>query len=97
MGRIASRLADEVIVTSDNPRSEDSGAIIAEILLGVRGDCAVIEDRKRAIHAAITAASRGDVVLIAGKGHEHYQEIAGVKHPHSDAAAVREALGERVG
>ena len=96
MGRIASRLADEVIVTSDNPRSEDPRAIIDEIAGGIRGDCTVIEDRKRAIHAAVTSASAGDVVLIAGKGHERYQEIAGVKHPHSDAAAVREALGERI-
>jgi UDP-N-acetylmuramoyl-L-alanyl-D-glutamate--2,6-diaminopimelate ligase len=95
MGRIASRLADEVIVTSDNPRSEEPRAIIDEIVAGVRGDCEVIEDRKRAIHAAVTSASPGDVVLIAGKGHEQYQEVAGVKHPHSDAAAVREALGER--
>jgi UDP-N-acetylmuramoyl-L-alanyl-D-glutamate--2,6-diaminopimelate ligase len=95
MGRIASRLADEVIVTSDNPRSEEPRAIIDEIVAGVPGDCEVIEDRKRAIHAAVTSASAGDVVLIAGKGHEQYQEVAGVKHPHSDAAAVREALGER--
>ena len=95
MGRIASRLADEVIVTSDNPRSEDPRAIIDEIAGGIRGDCTVIEDRKRAIHAASRRRRPGDVVLIAGKGHEQYQEIAGVKHPHSDAAAVREALGER--
>jgi UDP-N-acetylmuramoyl-L-alanyl-D-glutamate--2,6-diaminopimelate ligase len=96
MGRIASRLADEVIVTSDNPRSEAPRAIIDEILAGIRRDCTVIEDRKRAIRTAVTSASAGDVVLIAGKGHERYQEIAGVKHPHSDAACVREALGERI-
>jgi UDP-N-acetylmuramoyl-L-alanyl-D-glutamate--2,6-diaminopimelate ligase len=96
MGRIASHLANEVIVTSDNPRSEDPRAIIGEVLAGVRGDCTVIEDRGRAIHAAVASASAGDVVLIAGKGHEQYQEIAGVKHPFSDAACVREALGERV-
>jgi UDP-N-acetylmuramoyl-L-alanyl-D-glutamate--2,6-diaminopimelate ligase len=95
MGRIASRLADEVVVTSDNPRSENPRAIIDEIVAGIRGDCEVIEERRRAIHAAVTAACAGDVVLIAGKGHEQYQEIAGVKHPHSDAIAVREALGER--
>jgi UDP-N-acetylmuramoyl-L-alanyl-D-glutamate--2,6-diaminopimelate ligase len=96
MGRIASRLADEVIVTSDNPRSEDPRAIIDEILAGSRGKCTVIEERRRAIHAAVKSASIGDIVLIAGKGHEHYQEIAGVKHPFSDAACVREAFGERV-
>jgi UDP-N-acetylmuramoyl-L-alanyl-D-glutamate--2,6-diaminopimelate ligase len=96
MGRIASRLADEVIVTSDNPRGEDPHAIITEILTGIRGECVVIEDRKRAIHTAVSSAAAGDVVLVAGKGHEQFQEIAGVRHPHSDAAAVREALGEPV-
>ncbi|MGZ8229273.1 MAG: UDP-N-acetylmuramoyl-L-alanyl-D-glutamate--2,6-diaminopimelate ligase [Burkholderiales bacterium] len=94
MGRIASRLADEVIVTSDNPRTEDPRAIIEDVLKGVTSDCIAVEDRSRAINAAIRAAAPGDIVLVAGKGHEQYQEIAGVKHPYSDAAVVREALGE---
>ena len=95
MGRIATELADEVIVTSDNPRSEDPHAIIADILEGVTGECAVVPDRTRAIRTAVANARAGDVVLVAGKGHEQYQEIGGVKHPFSDARVVRAALGER--
>jgi UDP-N-acetylmuramoyl-L-alanyl-D-glutamate--2,6-diaminopimelate ligase len=96
MGRIASRLADEIVLTSDNPRNENPHAIIDDVLAGVKGQCIVVENRTRAIHAAIDAAAPGDIVLVAGKGHEQYQEIAGVKHPYSDAAVVREALGEPV-
>ena len=95
MGRIATHLADEVIVTSDNPRSERPEAIIADILEGANGQCAVMADRTNAIRGAIAGARPGDVVLVAGKGHEQYQEIAGVRHPYSDAAVVRAALGER--
>jgi UDP-N-acetylmuramyl tripeptide synthase len=94
MGRIASRLADEIVLTSDNPRSENPQAIIDDVLAGVQGPCVVIENRARAIRAAIDGAAPGDIVLVAGKGHEQYQEIAGVRHPYSDAAVVREALGE---
>jgi len=92
MGRIATRLADQVIITSDNPRSEDPFAIITDILEGVEAECAVTADRALAIRQAISAARRGDVVLIAGKGHEAYQEIGGVRHPFSDAAAAKAAL-----
>ena len=92
MGRVATRLADQVIITSDNPRSEDPFAIIADILEGVEAECAVTADRSRAIKQAIAAARRGDVVLIAGKGHEAYQEVGGVRHPFSDAAAAKAAL-----
>ena len=95
MGCVASALADEVIVTSDNPRSEDPRAIIEDVLEGIRGDACVIEDRAQAIRTAIAAARAGDVVLVAGKGHEQYQEIDGIKHPYSDSAVVRAALGER--
>jgi UDP-N-acetylmuramoyl-L-alanyl-D-glutamate--2,6-diaminopimelate ligase len=95
MGRIATRLADEVIVTSDNPRGEDPHTIITDILEGMTRQCAIAPHRSQAIRAAIAGARRGDVVLIAGKGHEQYQEIAGVKHPYSDAAVVRAALAER--
>jgi UDP-N-acetylmuramoyl-L-alanyl-D-glutamate--2,6-diaminopimelate ligase len=95
MGCVASALADEVIVTSDNPRSENPRAVIEDVLEGIPRDVTVIEDRSNAIRAAIAAARAGDVVLVAGKGHEHYQEIDGVKHPHSDSAVVRVALGER--
>jgi UDP-N-acetylmuramoyl-L-alanyl-D-glutamate--2,6-diaminopimelate ligase len=93
MGRIATRCADRVIVTSDNPRGEDPMAIIADILEGATRDCMVIEDRRRAVREAIHTAARGDIVVIAGKGHESYQEIRGVRYPYSDAQAVRAALG----
>jgi UDP-N-acetylmuramoyl-L-alanyl-D-glutamate--2,6-diaminopimelate ligase len=94
MGRIATSMADEVFVTSDNPRSEDPLAIITDILEGISGQCAVVPDRTEAIRAAIRGARRGDIVLVAGKGHEQYQEIGGVRHRYSDAASVREALRE---
>jgi UDP-N-acetylmuramoyl-L-alanyl-D-glutamate--2,6-diaminopimelate ligase len=92
MGRIATRCADRVIVTSDNPRSEDPMAIIADILAGTSRDCVVIEDRTRAVHEAIRTSARGDIVVVAGKGHEPYQEIRGVRHAYSDAQVVRAAL-----
>jgi UDP-N-acetylmuramoyl-L-alanyl-D-glutamate--2,6-diaminopimelate ligase len=95
MGRIASALADEVIVTSDNPRSEDPRSIIDDVLSGISGGAEVIEDRSNAIRDALSRAGAGDVVLVAGKGHEPYQEIAGIKHPYSDAAVVRAMLKER--
>ena len=92
MGRIASRHADEVIVTSDNPCSENPLAIIADILDGAVRKFKVIESRPRAVDEAIRHARRGDIVLVAGKGHEAYQEIQGVRHAYSDAAAVAAAL-----
>jgi UDP-N-acetylmuramoyl-L-alanyl-D-glutamate--2,6-diaminopimelate ligase len=95
MGRIAARLADRVIVTSDNPRGEDPQRIINDILEGVRGvqeELAIIPDRRSAVRYAVTSAHRGDVVLLAGKGHEDYQVVGGVKHPFSDAAEARRAL-----
>ncbi|HZW76248.1 MAG TPA: UDP-N-acetylmuramoyl-L-alanyl-D-glutamate--2,6-diaminopimelate ligase, partial [Caldimonas sp.] len=89
MGRIASELADVAIVTSDNPRSEDPLAIIDEIVAGARG-LEVEPDRRLAIARAIESGREGDVVLIAGKGHEQGQEIAGVKHPFDDREVARE-------
>jgi len=89
MGEIASRLADHVIVTSDNPRSEDPDRIIAEIAAGANGAVAIEPDRRRAIASAVVAARPQDVVLIAGKGHESTQEIAGVRHPFNDAEVAR--------
>jgi len=94
MGAAASHLADRVIVTSDNPRFENPQGIINEIRRGVRGRCSVEPDRQRAIASALRGARRGDVVLIAGKGHEPYQEIRGVRHPFSDLGAARQALRE---
>ncbi|HSR01236.1 MAG TPA: cyanophycin synthetase, partial [Methylophilaceae bacterium] len=92
MGQVASELADAVVVTSDNPRNEDPDAIIQAILAGVIGEYALEENRAKAISIAIDNAASGDVVLIAGKGHEDYQEIAGVKHHFSDVEQVEKAL-----
>jgi UDP-N-acetylmuramoyl-L-alanyl-D-glutamate--2,6-diaminopimelate ligase len=97
MGEIAARLADVALVTSDNPRSEDPEAIVAEILAGVPVDApARVEhdvDRRASIHRAVGLAASGDVVVIAGKGHERGQEFAGGrKEPFDDVAVAREAL-----
>lgn len=92
MGRVAAELADHVIVTSDNPRSEKPVAIIAEVLQGTGVDVEMDPDRRTAIGRAIAVADEGDVVVIAGKGHEQGQEIDGVVHPFDDRAAAREAL-----
>jgi UDP-N-acetylmuramoyl-L-alanyl-D-glutamate--2,6-diaminopimelate ligase len=95
MGEIASRLADRVIVTSDNPRSEDPEAIIQEILAGARSDVRWLVDRREAITEAIAGCEPGDVVVIAGKGHEQGQEFAGgQKVPFDDVTVAREALHE---
>jgi len=96
MGAIAERLADTVVVTDDNPRSEESRAIIEQILAGMARpeDASVIADRAEAIHFAIAEADAGDVVVIAGKGHEEYQIVGGEVRPFSDRAVVRDALGE---
>jgi len=95
MGAAAAKYADHVIITSDNPRSEDPEQIIADIAEGISVRCERVPDRRRAVLQALTAARRGDVVLIAGKGHERYQEIRGVRHRYSDAAVVRSALSRR--
>jgi len=97
MGRIAVSLADRLVVTSDNPRSEDPRDIIGEIMAGVggRADGIVVESNRRAaIVRAVAEARRGDVVLIAGKGHETYQEIGSTRQPFSDAAVAQEALAQ---
>jgi UDP-N-acetylmuramoyl-L-alanyl-D-glutamate--2,6-diaminopimelate ligase len=93
MGEIAARLADHVIVTSDNPRSEQPEAIVREILAGAGDGVDVEVDRRSAIERAVGAAQAGDVVVIAGKGHEQGQEFAnGEKHPFDDVTVAREAL-----
>jgi UDP-N-acetylmuramoyl-L-alanyl-D-glutamate--2,6-diaminopimelate ligase len=93
MGEIATRLADRVIVTSDNPRSEDPEAIIDEILVGTRPGVEHDADRRAAINTALVGARRGDVVVIAGKGHEQGQEFeGGRKIPFDDVTVAREAL-----
>jgi UDP-N-acetylmuramoyl-L-alanyl-D-glutamate--2,6-diaminopimelate ligase len=96
MGEIATRLADRVIVTSDNPRSEDPVEIIKEILVGAGVDVPWREDRRTAIAEAIAGADDGDVVVIAGKGHEQGQEFAaGLKVPFDDVEVAREVLRTR--
>jgi UDP-N-acetylmuramoyl-L-alanyl-D-glutamate--2,6-diaminopimelate ligase len=95
MGTIAARLADRLFITSDNPRSEDPLAIIGALRRGAGPEHVVEPDRARAIEAAIAAAEARDVVLIAGKGHENYQEIQGRRLPFSDVAVAREALGRK--
>jgi UDP-N-acetylmuramoyl-L-alanyl-D-glutamate--2,6-diaminopimelate ligase len=92
MGRIASELADVVVITSDNPRSEDPQAIVDEILAGTRPDVQVELDRRAAIESAVDQAREGDVLVIAGKGHEPGQEVAGEIHPFDDRDVAREAL-----
>ena len=97
MAAVAERLADRVIVTDDNPRGEDGDAIVAAILAGMPAvaTVSVQRDRAAAIAAAVAAARSGDVVLIAGKGHEPYQEIAGTRRPFEDLAVARAALEAR--
>lgn len=92
MGEAAAKAADEIWVTSDNPRNEDPRHIIDDILVGAAGKPHVEPDRARAIFEAIGGAHQGDVVLIAGKGHEDYQEVAGERLPFSDVAVARKAL-----
>src|SRR5256885_2310050 len=97
MGRIASELADVAIVTSDNPRSEDPEAIIAEVVAGMDDDALIEVDRRAAIDRAIGLAAAADVVVIAGKGHEQGQELAGGhKVPFDDVAVAREVLRARL-
>ena len=97
MGGIAARLADVVVVTDDNPRTEDPAAIRAAVLAGVdagdRGRVAEVGDRRGAIEHALSLARAGDVVLVAGKGHETGQEVHGVVHDFDDRVVVRELLG----
>ena len=97
MAQVAEKNADRVVVTSDNPRSEDPQAIIGQILQGLaHADAAIVQpDRARAIADSIAAAAPEDVILLAGKGHEDYQEIAGVKHAFSDQAHASAALRNR--
>jgi len=96
MGLVAERFSDHCIVTSDNPRSEDPDSIIAEVVCGLSGNNhEIIQDRSAAIFHAISVARQNDTVLIAGKGHEDYQEIQGVRHPFSDELVARQALKAR--
>jgi UDP-N-acetylmuramoyl-L-alanyl-D-glutamate--2,6-diaminopimelate ligase len=97
MGEVASRLADFSFVTSDNPRGEEPPRIIAEVVKGMGPAHRVVEDRAGAIVEAIGSARAGDVVLIAGKGHEDYQEVKGERLPFNDADVARLALAGGAG
>ena len=97
MAAASAHTADLTVVTSDNPRTEDPAAIIADILPGLPAGAAhlVLPDRRAAITRAIAEAGPADVVLIAGKGHEDYQIIGTTKHPFDDALVARQALEAR--
>ena len=97
MGQAAQRQADRVLVTSDNPRGEQPQAIVDQIVAGMQPDTQTQVDRAAAIAQAIAQAAPQDVVLLAGKGHEDYQEVMGVKRPFSDMAEARVALAAREG
>ncbi len=92
MAKVVSKLADVALITSDNPRFESPESIVKEVAAGMEKAHEVILDRAQAISKAIASAKVGDVVLVAGKGHEDYQDIAGVKHPFSDVQKVKAAL-----
>lgn len=97
MAREAVKQSDKVIITSDNPRFEEPQAIIDDMLAGLNSQqmkkVLSIVDRREAIKTACMMAQKGDVILIAGKGHENYQEIKGVKHHFDDKEVVKEIFG----
>jgi UDP-N-acetylmuramoyl-L-alanyl-D-glutamate--2,6-diaminopimelate ligase len=94
MARAAEQLADHVLVTDDNPRHESAAKIREQVMAGFSSSAQSIEiaDRREAVSTAIQKASPQDVVLIAGKGHETYQEIQGVRHPYADSEEIQRAL-----
>jgi UDP-N-acetylmuramoyl-L-alanyl-D-glutamate--2,6-diaminopimelate ligase len=96
MGDIASSLSDKTIFTSDNPRSEEPEEILTEMKAGVRAQnfkkVLKITNRDEAIEVAVNQAKKGDIILLAGKGHETYQEIKGVKHPFDDYEKLKQAF-----
>ncbi len=98
MGEVSGRMADLTIITSDNPRTEEPQAIIDDIKTGMAktdGSYVEICDRKEAIAYAIDHGEPGDIIVLAGKGHEDYQEINGVKYPMDERVLIREILEER--
>jgi len=100
MGDVAANLADYVVITSDNPRSEDPAEICRQVAEGARqrgrAPFEIVVDRREAIRRAVFMAERGDLVLIAGKGHETYQEIKGEKHHFDDREEALLAIRERM-
>ncbi|MYL37830.1 UDP-N-acetylmuramoyl-L-alanyl-D-glutamate--2,6-diaminopimelate ligase [Halobacillus litoralis] len=94
MGNISVKYADQVIFTNDNPRSEDPEQIFADITADLKGNYHIVEDRREALRQAVVSAGKGDMILIAGKGHETYQEIKGVRYPFDDRETAREIIRE---
>ena len=97
MGEISGRIADYTIITSDNPRTEEPEAIVKEIESGIKktkGQYICIVDRIEAIRKAINMANKRDIIVLAGKGHEPYQEINGVKHPFDERIIVNDIINE---
>ena len=96
MARVAASLSNKVILTSDNPRTEDPKAILEEMRVGIpksfERNVMVIEDRKEAIRTACNLTQKDDIVLVAGKGHENYQEVNGVRHHFDDKEILNEIL-----
>ena len=91
MAAAAAKYADRLVITSDNPRNEEPEAIISDILKGIENDKIpydVVTDRKEAIFHALKIAEKGDIIVLAGKGHEDYQVLAGMKHIHFDEREV---------
>ena len=97
MGEVSGQLADLTVITSDNPRFEEPLSIIADIRTGIektKGAYVEIPDRKEAIRYVIENAQKGDVIVLAGKGHEDYQEIRGVKYPMDERVLIKEVVEE---
>ena len=95
MGEIAQHLGDRIVITSDNPRFEDPGQIIDQILTGIKSksnNVCVKPERREAIAYAVQNSNPGDIILIAGKGHEDYQEVKGVKYPFDDLKIIQELI-----
>jgi UDP-N-acetylmuramoyl-L-alanyl-D-glutamate--2,6-diaminopimelate ligase len=99
MAQVAAGLSQQVILTSDNPRFEDPVEIIEEMMAGLtadkRNDVLAIPDRREAIKTAVRLAREGDIVLVAGKGHEAYQEIEGKKYPFDDREVLQGLLADK--
>ena len=97
MGEISSRMADLTVITSDNPRFEEPMDIINDIITGVKkggGEYVSVPDRREAIKYCLSNAKDGDMIVIAGKGHEDYQEIKGVKYPMDERKIILEVANE---
>ena len=97
MGEVSSRLADLTVITSDNPRDEEPMDIINDILIGVKkadGAYVTVPDRKEAIKYCMEHAQDGDIIVLAGKGHEDYQEIKGIKQPMDERELIGDIIKE---